>query len=151
MMAVWGSNTLTPCSEAGTASPWRMRRVVWVTTGCTHGTNRYSVVASFRPRGVPCAARTVPTRSACLTIVVVMVSRRRFRGPHPFLHLGPALPRCLHDPLHLACGAPRAIPHGAARQDGRRLKRPLGVGYRPAEHPHAIVQQGAVGGMMDMR
>jgi hypothetical protein len=56
------------------------------------------------------------------------------------------LPRCLQDPFHLAFGTARAIPQGVSGQRSGVLDDRLGCGQRPAEHPHAIVQQRAIGG-----
>jgi hypothetical protein len=71
-------------------------------------------------------------------------------GLHPVGCLRAALPRRLHDPFHLALGTARAIPQDRARQGRNHLEHLRCFDQRPAEHPHATVEQGAVGGVMDI-
>ena len=56
--------------------------------------------------------------------------------------------RRLHDPFHLALGTAHAIPQDRARQGRNHLEHSRCFGQRPAEHPHPVVEQGAVGGVM---
>jgi hypothetical protein len=72
-------------------------------------------------------------------------------GLHPVGRLCAALPRRLHDPFHLALGTARAIPQERARQGRNHLEHLRCFGQCPAEHPHTIVEQGAVGGVMIIR
>jgi hypothetical protein len=59
-----------------------------------------------------------------------------------------ALPGLLHDPSHLALGTASGMPQDRARQCKNHLEHLRCLGQRPAEHPHAIIEQGAVGGML---
>jgi hypothetical protein len=59
-----------------------------------------------------------------------------------------ALPRRLHDPFHLALVTASRMPQDRARQGKNYLDHLRYFGQRPAGHPHAIVEQGAVNGVM---
>jgi hypothetical protein len=59
-----------------------------------------------------------------------------------------ALPGLLHDPSHLALGTASGMSQTRARQCKNHLEHMRYLGQRPAEHPNAIVEQGAVGGML---
>ena len=73
------------------------------------------------------------------------------RRTHPVRRLRAPLPRGLHDAFHLALGTARAIPQGLAGHPRGLLKDRSGVGQRPAEHPHPIIEQRAIGRVMDRR
>jgi hypothetical protein len=58
-----------------------------------------------------------------------------------------ALPRRLHDPFHLVLVTAIGIPQDRARQGKNHREHWRCFGQRPAERLHAIVEQGAVGGV----
>jgi hypothetical protein len=73
------------------------------------------------------------------------------RRTPPGRRLRATLPGRLHDAFPLALGTACAIPLGLAGHPGGLLKDRSGLGPRPAEHPHTIIEPRASGRVMDRR
>jgi hypothetical protein len=69
-------------------------------------------------------------------------------GLPPVGPLRAALPRRLHDPSRLTLVTASVMPQARAREGKNYLGHLHCFGQRPAEHPQAIVEQGARGGVM---
>jgi hypothetical protein len=72
------------------------------------------------------------------------------RSVHPVSRLRAALLCRFHDPFHLALGTAGTISTGTPGQSSRMLHHRLGGDQSPTEDSYRIVEQGAVGRMMDI-